>query len=335
MASIKDVAKKAGVSISTVSRTMSDHNSISDKTKKKVWKVIKDLQYSPNAMAQSLSNSRSYNITLLVNIDDVRSFNNIFFYEMMHGIESVVYEKEYSLTIANVNDDEKYGFVFDKIVRSKKTDGLILPAAIFKEEWIDELKTMGIPYVLIGEVSESDEDLFWVDINNKKAGIQATKHLLEKKCKKIAYIGYEEKNTFNKRRLEGFESVMNKKGFSDNEYIIIKGEKTKEEGYRIANILLEEDAMADGIICADSYLVLGLLQCFKEKSIKVPEEVKVISFDSPQIAELSYPKITTVDADVFELGARATKLLFELLDTPERNSEEILVSTRVEERETT
>jgi len=335
MTSIKDVAKAAGVSTSTVSRTINKNPSISAATKERVMKEVKRLKYIPNSIAKSLSNNNSYTITLLVNVEDEKSFQNPFFYEVMHGIEKVVYEKEFCLIVANLDTKLRKDNILDWLVKGKRTEGVILPSSIIDSKIIKELKEFNIPFVLIGDPANIKQSTNWVDINNKKGGEQATYSLIEKGYKKIAFFGLDKTKVFNKRRFEGFESAMEKSKMKIDSNLVIEDCNSSDDGYFFMKKLLEEKNVPDAVICAQELISVGVLRAIQEKGLSIPNDIGIISFDNSQIAEMMHPTITTVNVDVLELGIQSAKLLFSQIENPEMRNQELLISTNIDERETT
>lgn len=335
MASIRDVAKAAGVSVSTVSRTINNNPTITEETKNKVNKAIKELNYVPNIMAKSLSNSNSYTITLLVDTDEENLYFNPFFYEVMHGIEKVVYDKEYCLIVANLNTLLHKEGVLDWLVQGKRTEGVILPSTIVNSKIVKELSKNSIPFVSIGEPVNINESITWVDINNRKAAMQAVNQLVENGNRKISFIGLDENKLFSRRRFEGYKESLESNGVEYINDLVFKCSSTKKDGYRITKKLIENDNLPDAIICADSLISVGVLQALNERGISTPENIEIIGFENTQIAELMYPELTTIDVNVFDLGVKAGKMLFELIDDPESQGQEVLISTKIENRETT
>ncbi|RUS46706.1 LacI family DNA-binding transcriptional regulator [Cohnella sp. AR92] len=334
MASIRDVAKAANVSVSTVSRIINNNPAISAATREKVLKTIKELNYSPNSMAQALSNNNSYTITLIVDIEDEKSFYNPFFHEVMHGIEKIVYKKEYCLNVANLNTSLRNESVIDWLIKGKRTEGVVLPSTVMDSRIIKTLKQNEIPFVVIGEPVSLKEEVNWVDINNLKAGEQATRYFIDSHCRKIAYIGYDETKIFNRRRFQGYKNALQEGGIEFDAGLVIEGGNSRDEGYRMMNELLKNN-VPDAVICADTLLSVGALRAIQESGRSAPEDMGLISFDNAQIAELSYPTISTINVDVNELGLQAAKLLFELIENPGAREQTLLISTNVEERETT
>ncbi len=332
MVTIKDVAKAAGVSSSTVSRTINNSPSISSKTKEKVIKEIKRLNFSPNSMAKGLINNKSYTVTLLVDVDDEKSFQNPFFYEIMHGIERLVYKKEFSLIVANLNTTMKKQSVLEWLVKAKRTEGVILPSSILNSKLVDELKKDGVPFVSIGEPTNLKESVSWVDIDNKKGTEMATYSLLDKGYENIAFLGLDKTKLFSKRRYDGYMNAILE---SKQEVINVECGNSKDDGYHNMKKLLNGPVIPDAVICADNIISIGVIRAIQEAGLSIPEDIGIISFDNQQIAELSYPTITTVNVDVYELGYQSAKLLFELIENPQTRYQGLLISTKIEEREST
>lgn len=334
MASIKDVARAAGVSVSTVSRIINNSPLISDETRERALKVMKELNYVPNSMAQGLSNQQAFTVALLVNIEDTKSFSNPFFYEMMHGIETVVYKRGLCLIIANSQSLNK-GDMLNWLISGKRTQGVILPSSLMDLQLVKELKKIKFPFVTVGEPVGIREPIDWVDINNFQGGQQAVEHLLAQGYKNIAFIGGSQNEVFNKNRLSGYKSALISKGLECKQEYIQEGNSSKNDGFETMRRLLGLPQPPDAVICSDNVLCMGAMKAVKNANLLIPDDVGVLSFDNFPIAELLEPSLTTVDIDVFELGVQAANILFKLIDNPEARQQQSLISTCIEEREST
>lgn len=335
MASIKDVAKAAGVSVSTVSRVINNNPLISEETKEKVIKVMRELNYVPNSMARGLSSQQSFTVTLLVNIEDSKSFDNMFFYEIMHGIETVVYRKNMCLIIANLQTSLNGNDMVNWLINGKRTQGIILPSSILKPRMVRELKKIKFPFVTIGEPDNIKEPVNWVDVNNKQGSQQAVEHLLECGYKKIAFVGGSQKEVFNRNRLSGYKEALRINGIEYRENYVKEGESTKQSGFNMMNELMHLSEPPEAVICGDNIICVGVMKAIKDNGLDIPQDIGLISFDNFPIAELVEPALTTVDIDVFDLGVQAADILFRLIDNPETRQQQSLISTRIEVREST
>jgi DNA-binding LacI/PurR family transcriptional regulator len=335
MATIKDIAKNLDLSFSTVSRALNDHPAISKKTKQLVEAEARRLNFAFNTSAKSLTSNKAYTITLLVDIDDEQSFQNPYFYEEMHGIERYVYQKEYSLIVANIKTAPKKQNMIDFLVKSKRTDGIILPSNIIDDELVAKLCEHNIPFVSIGQPSVSSSPISWVDIDNFRGGQSAAQHLLQSGCHKIAFLGHNPKKFFSQKRYEGYLSALATHNIQLNKDLITTCGNSKEDGYECARELFKKHPDIDGIICGDEIISIGVIRALSELGKKIPEQVSLISFDNGQIAQLSFPSITTIDVDVFELGYQSAKLLFDQIEHTSLKNQGILIGTAIELRETT
>ncbi len=335
MSNIKEVAKVAGVSTSTVSRVINNNSSISKKTKDKVWKAIEELNYSPNEIAKALINSKSYTITLLIDLDDTKSFQNPFFYEIMHGIENYCSSKGFSLMVANINTNLKRNNIIEWLVKSKRTEGIILPTSILTPNLVKKLKLLDVPFVAIGEINYFEENISWVDIDNHRGTKKAVYELLNMGYSKIAFIGKDDTKDFSKRRVEGYIKALEEKNIKVDHNLIIECGNNKIDGYKKTKKMFDQGLMFDAIICGTDNLSIGVIKAINEQNLNVPEDIGIISYDSRRIATLIEPEVTTVDVDLFEMGFQASKMLFNKIDDKHCKNQGLLVGTEIIKRNTT
>lgn len=335
MASIKVVAKAAGVSVATVSRIINNSSLISGETRERVLKVMKELNYVPNSMAQGLSNQQAFTVTLLVNIEDTKSFSNPFFYEMMHGIETVVYKRGLCLIIANSQTSSNKDDMLKSLINGKRTQGVILPSSLMNPQLVNVLKKMKFPFVTIGEPAGIKEPIDWIDINNSQGARQAVEHLLAQGYKRIAFISGSQNEVFNRNRLSGYKSALAQNGLEFNQDFIQEGNSSKNDGFESMQRLLQLPRRPDAVICSDNVLSMGAMKAIKDVNLLIPKDIGVLSFDNFPIAELLEPPLTTVDIDVFELGVQAANILFKLIDNPSARQQQSLISTCIQAREST
>jgi DNA-binding LacI/PurR family transcriptional regulator len=299
---------------------------------------MKELNYAPNSLAKSLSNQKAFTVALLVSIEDPKSFSNPFFYEIMHGIETIVYSKELCLIIANQKNASSGGSgddIIDWLVREKRARGLILPSSIVHTAIVKKLKQTRFPFVVLGEPSNCREPVSWIDINNRQGSGQAVEHFLNCGYKKIALISGQQKNIFNKNRFAGYREALEENGMQYDPDYAKKDESTKENGVIMTRELLALPERPDAILCGDNILSIGAMKAIHETGLKVPHDIGLISFDNYPIADLVEPALTTVDIDVFELGVQAANMLFRLIENPEAREQQVMIGTRIKERNST
>ncbi|SHJ53674.1 LacI family DNA-binding transcriptional regulator [Tepidibacter formicigenes] len=332
---LKDVAMKAGVSPSTVSRVVSDDSRISEKTKQKVLKVMNELNYYPNSIARSLANKKTDTIGVIMPSYEEDIFMNPFFQEGLRGISLVTGKNSYDILIATNHEGEKDVDVLKRVIKGNRVDGIILTRSNEKDESIKYLRESNFPFVLIGSCLEYD-DIPSVDNDNEKASYELTSLLIKKGRKKIAFIGGELHSVVIKNRFEGYKKALNDNNIKFNHEYLISDKFSEESGYKLTDKLLKLNDIPDSIIVADDLMSLGAMKKIKEEKYKVPKDIMLASFNNSILAKYSNPSITSIDINSVQLGKRACEKLFNILNNNKKleNNKEI-VEYKIIERDST
>lgn len=301
---INDVAKRAGVSPSTVSRVISGNAKISDETSDKINKIMKDLGYHPNSQARNLAKGVSNMIGLVINTDFKGSFSNVFFNSSVFGIEKIVQDVGYNLIITNNIENEKNLSSVENLLFEKKVDGVILPPSILSTKLIREIKKNNIPFVVLGDPATNKDDVSWVDINNRIGSKIAVNHLFDQGYKKIAYIGGNKNEIFSNYRIRGYEEAIKTNS------IIRYCESDKNTAKELVIDLLEYNEI-DALICNDNIVAYGAILAAKSIGKKIPEDIGIVTFDNFPLAEYTEPELTSIVIDTYKQGEQAAKLLFD------------------------
>ncbi|MCL2083819.1 MAG: LacI family transcriptional regulator [Oscillospiraceae bacterium] len=337
MSNIKDVAKAAGVSTSTVSRVLNNNPLISFETREHVMKVIREHNYVPNSMARGLSTQKASAVALLVNIEDkdTDSFDNLFFHKIMYGIENVLYKNDLSLVISNLSNSRSSKERLNRMVQGKQIQGVIIPTLVLTPDLIKTLTAQKIPFVVIGEPEYTTVPFDWVDINNMQGGQQAVQHLIETDYKRIAFLGGEPGSLFNHKRLAGYRTMLTQHNMPVDEALIAECDGGKAGACAEMARLLELTPPPDAVICGNNIISLGAMKAIAEKGLTIPRDIGIISFDNYPIAELVEPTLTTIDINVYEMGVEAAKLILKLMANPSAHHQVSLISTSIQVREST
>lgn len=312
---IKDVAKKAGVSISTVSKVINNAPTISDITKVRVKQIMEELNYYPNSIARSFVSQNSYNIGILMELKRSYAFLNPYLYEILGGIEEVAQQNGYFLTLSNINSVMYNRNALDKIVMGKRFDGLIIHVAALTKSMIQRLEELEFPFIVIGQPA-FECGVCWIDINNKLAGEIVTNHLIDEGYKRIAFIGGIQKDRISANRQNGYKNALLNKGVKIEKYYIKEGGTTLEEGFRLMNELLDLPNPPDSVVCTNNFIAFGGIKAIQSRGLKIPGDIAVVGFDNYPLSQLTDPQLTVVDIDVFELGVQAANALMNKLKNP-------------------
>lgn len=322
--SIYDVAKKAGVSIATISRALNNSKFIKDQTKDKVLKVIKELDYRPNYFAKNLVKKTSKTIGLL--IPDII---NPVFPEMAKGISDKAFLKKYTVFLCNTNSSVEKEVELLKNLLEKHVAGIIFISTEMCNRKGDfehyiYLKNKNIPTILINGALE-DIDIPFVRINEVRAGYIATVHMLKKGLRKIAFLGGSSNSIPTCEKLKGYKKAFKEFGILiDKKYIILDHHEV-ENCFKNTIKLLEMSDRPEGIITASDILAIEVIKASNVKGFSVPKDLKVIGFDDISFSSSYSPSITTISQPKYEMGAIALDMLINIIEKKDLLERKILI----------
>lgn len=310
-ASIKDVAKEAGVSIATVSRVLNDVDVVNEETKKKVQDAIKKLGYRPNIVARSLKTQRSRTIGII--IPDI---SNQFYPEIVRGAEDVANIYNYNIMLCNTDLDPDKEMEYLKVLKEKMVDGVIYMSNSLEPAIIDLVKSLVMPVVLV-ETTDKENTFPSVTIDNEKSALEATEYLMSKGNKKIAYIGtHEDAVNAAAIRFTGYKAALEKNGIELDKKLCHFGGLKANDGYEgIKEILKNSDV--DGVFCASDELAMGVINALRDEGKRVPEDINVMGFDDIYSASIFYPKLTTVVQPMYDMGSVGMRMLIKIINGAE------------------
>ena len=326
---IKEVAKEANVSTSTVSRVISDSPQISEKTKEQVREVINKLKYKPNAIARSLANSKSRIIGVVLPNESQDLITNPFFIQAMKGMSGYAQSKKYYLMYAFSEDEKSESDYINNFITSNLVDGVCLLRARSDDESIKYLKKYEFPFVVIGRPEES-EDMLWVDNDNFQATYNLVNEFIKKGHKDIAFLGAKNEWNVSKDRLKGYKVACEINGILvQDKNVIMTSEFSEQEGMNGAIKLLDNSAPT-AIIVEDDILAFGVLKVLKQRNIK---NIEVVGFNNSPLAEFQNPPLSSVDINAKELGYYAAKILIDSLEHNEIPINHYIIDSKLIKRE--
>ncbi|MCP4134889.1 MAG: LacI family transcriptional regulator [bacterium] len=328
---IKDVAKLAKVSPSTVSRVIHNNPKISNETKQTVHSAMEQLNYHPNAVARSLANSSTKTIGLILPNSSEDLFTRPFFIEAMRGISIYAQDNHYNLMYCfSKNESEEVGFITNYI-NSGWVDGIILFTARKNDKCIAYLKKREFPFAVIGK-PENSEDILWVDNDNRLSMYNVTNYFMAKGLHNIALITGPGEFAVSNHRLEGYLQALKARGIDKNDSLIATGDSFSEDtGYQCMKNLLQSGVKIEAVAAADDFLAFGALKAMKEADINLP----IAGFNNSPRGSLQSPTLSSVDINPLSLGQNAAELLIKTLQKEQLPTKHIIVETQLIERETT
>lgn len=311
---IKDVAKAAGTSVSTVSKVMNDHYSISDETKERVRQVMRELDYTPSVSAQNFARGSTRSVVFLASLAPNAAFENPHLFEILSGLEGSLRRRGYSLTLRGT-DATAACAVVEEVLSRRSADGLVIHASVMSRPLAALLTKSRFPHMVLG-LPNFESQVNWIDINNVYSGVIAANHLVEQGFQRIAFIGGLEHDMISMHRLEGVRQGLEAAGRLLEEQYIWQGESSRQEGGRMAKQLLALRPMPGAVICANNHLALGCMSAIRELGLRVPRELGVMTFDDYPFSQMTDPPLTVVDIKVRDMGEQAGRQLVEAIRRP-------------------
>lgn len=333
VANMKALALALDVSVSTVSRALTDHYQISEKTKRKVLDMAEQMNYVPNAAASNLR--RRYSKTIALVIPEV---SENFFSQVINGVEYIAQENGYHVLIYLTHDN----FVNEQSILKNLNNGRVDGVIIFVSSETDhsfhvrQLQAKKIPVIFLGRVCD-DIDTAKITTNDFENGKNAALHLINQGCKNISLLTISKSMYFAQPRLEGFRTALRSNGFPFIESNIIYGTKNEEENHKLLTKLMTRKTRPDGIIATGETLTIGAYTVCHELKLFIPGDVKLISLSNIASAKALSPALTTFTQPAFDMGKTAAGVLFNQIKTEPFSfeNENILMESSLMIREST
>jgi LacI family transcriptional regulator len=306
MATIKDVAKLAGVSTSTVSRAISGNTPVDQETKLRVMESVKALNYEPNALAKGLKEGKTNSIALII-----PNIRNYLFPSVARGVEDYARKCGFSVILCNTDEDLEVEKKYLLKMKKRFVDGFIFATAGEESNHIVELKKSGVPVVLL--VRHIQEEIDAVIINNFKSAYNAVSYLIDRGNKKIAIINGSEKLALYRDRFNGYKKALEDNNLVIDERLISKYSSETSNGYEAMNNMLNNGVKPDAVFATNDAMALAAMRAIKDFGLKIPEDISIIGFDNLEFTPLFDPPLSTVAQPLYEMGEMAAKKLISII----------------------
>ena len=310
---IKDVAKKAGVSTATVSRVLGDFPGVREKTRKKVLKTVKKLNYEVNAVARSLRQKKTNSIGIIVG-NVLSQFYSI----IAKSVEDTANKFGYHTILCNGDENPQKELEYLKVLKSNRVDGIILTPTGKNSEYVQHLINSRTKVVLLDRLIEGvDCDAVLVD--NTNGAYKAVKYLIDQGYRKIGIVnGYLDRTT-GAERLKGYLQAIEEAGIAKDDSLIKIGNFKKESGKKLTGELLKQSNRPEAIFATNIDMSMGALIAIKEMGLTIPDDIGIVCFDDSDWASILEPSITVIRQPVYQLGSTAAELLIREIGDEEKN----------------
>jgi DNA-binding LacI/PurR family transcriptional regulator len=307
---IKDLARHLNISVATVSRAIRDMPEIKAETRDAVLKLAKEWDYQPNILATNLVKSRTKTIGVIV--PDLAYH---FFASVIKGIEEEAFARGYSLLLTQTSELYERELTNVQNLSRGQVEGFIISLSqeTTDYEHLKRLQRKGIPLVFFDR--DADEiDVPKVMVDNVGAAYEATRHLIENGCKRIAFLAGPTNVTVSNQRQLGYENALKNAGLKIDKALIVHGNYNLQKVIELTNELFELQEPPDGLVVVSDRLAVGAISALRVKKIRIPEDVAIVSFNDEPMCTIITPTLTSVSQPTFEMGKMAMSLLINQID---------------------
>ena len=305
-ATIYDVAARAGVAISTVSRVLNDSNDVSDPTRKRVLRAIDELQFRPDRTAKTLAQRQTRSLAIAI-----PTFTTPFHNELLKGVRMTLREHDIDLLLCDLGSSQPQRTLM-RFLKRGAVDGLLLAGLPVDEALGDELKALRAPVILVGYPWDHFDAFYW---DNEAGAQQAVAHLVEQGHRRIGLIRTHTESILQDQRIEGYRKGLEEAGLPFEEAYVQSGHTEKhagfseEAGYEAMQGLLALDARPTAVFASSDVQAIGAWKAIRDQGLRVPDDIALVGYDDVKTSE--YIGLSSVDQDMHGVGEEATEVLLE------------------------
>lgn len=319
---IYDIARKLNISSATVSRALNNDPVVSKKTKKKIFDLAEEMGYRTNLFARNLRNKRTNTIGVII-----PRINSYFMSSVISGIEKVANESGFNLIISQSSESAEKEINNAKTLFNSRVDGLMVSVSYDTQDasHFDMFNKINVPVIFFDRVIEHQHSTQIV-IDNRKRAYEATRHLIEQGCRRIAHVTAIPKQNVYVERLEGYKQALSDNGLEFRDDYLIMGDLSRQFGTDTAASILRMDPMPDAVFVTNDDCAAGCMIALMKAGIQIPKDIAFIGFNNDPVSTIIEPNLTTIDYPGFEMGvAAATNLINHLTGVVPLHSTDTIV----------
>ncbi|MBW4085735.1 LacI family DNA-binding transcriptional regulator [Paenibacillus sp. S150] len=310
---MKKVARRAGVSVSTVSRVLSGHPHVREELSRKVRRTMEELGYTPNLIAKSLVSRSARCLCILLPGPAAQMFSNLYFLELIRGIAAGAGRLGFDVVLSSGATEQEELEAVSGLLKGGRVDGAVLLSSRTDDAVIAYLKSSGHPFVLIGR-SEQYDGILTVETNQSAAACDATRHLISMGHERIGFIGSPPDSTAARDRLEGYRRALREYGLECHPDWMIGDGAWKDGGAMSSFMKLPDRPTA--LVAADDMVSFGVIRSLGQLNYGVPGDLALVSCSNAPLPVLSVPSISSIDTGIGQLGETASRVLIRSIQQP-------------------
>jgi LacI family transcriptional regulator len=308
---LRDIARRLGISVTTVSRALAGYGDVAETTRQRVRQAAEEMGYYPNVTARQLQKQRTDTLAFVIPTFGPR-FSDPYFSELLAGIGNEAGQHGFDLLVSTQPpDSDAEREAYRRIVHGRRSDGALVVRTRQQDERIRFLAEHRFPFVAFGR-TDLDLDFVYVDEDSYHGLELLTQHLIDLGHRRIGFIAAPADLMFCRYRLDGFRQTLEANGSAPDPRLIVAGDLTQSGGYRAAQELLALEPRPTAIIACNDLMALGAMSAAQEKGLAVGRDLSVGGFDDIPLCEHSHPPLTTVRQPVYQIGRRITHMLIQL-----------------------
>ena len=316
-ANLKDVAKIAGVSVSTVSRALNGKSCVNEETKKRIMDAVEQTNYRPNIISKSLKMGKSNTICLLVS-----TIQNPIFAEITQGVEDTARKSGYIVVLCNTDEDEAIEREYIENMKTRWVDGFIICSAVNSSQYIKRLRGEGFPVVMVNRFDKEDEkNVDTVGVENYQAAYDATRYLIQTGHRRIALGCGSEELYLYRERYRGYREALEDAGISYDDGLVMRETYSQECFYQLTKKLMSAGDPPDAIFALSDPIAFRIMHALHDMNLNIPNDIAVIGFDNVELSSMVEPPLTTVSQPLYDLGCAAAKSLIRQIQHKDRCGE--------------
>lgn len=316
MTTIRDIARLAGVSVSTASLALNGDERVRPATRQRILAAAEELEYYPSHTARSLSSGRTWSLHLLNPLGNA-GLSSSFFTRFVHGVHRIVHRHDYTLALTVLDDEAAVSREVEKLMRERRADGVILMNLSEEECLLEKLLQSGFPHVLLGHSLRAG--VTSVDSDNQAAAGDATRHLLRSSRKSILFLNAPEQHAFAQERARGYR-LAHGAGHEPDAALLRFGLTNAESARKEVENCLRQGLVFDAVLASSDELAIGALRALRDAGKRVPQDVALVGMNNDDLAEYTDPRLSSIELNAEELGLEAARLLLGSIggNAPER-----------------
>jgi LacI family transcriptional regulator len=329
---LKDIARKVGYSVTTVSRALNDYDDVSQETKQLIKRVAQEMGYHPHVIAQSLQRRHTNTVGFIVPATE-RYLSDPYFLELLAGIGDGAASYDFDLLVSTCKPmDPKERLVYERMVKGRRVDGIVVARTRCDDERIAYLVSEGFPLIAFGRAA-SDLDFPYLDVDGEKGVCEAVEYLIGLGHRRIGFITPSMYLMFAEHRLAGYKRALQDSGLEFDPALVVEGNLTQSGGHRRMGELLDLEEPPTAVVTGNDLMAFGAMEAAQERGVIVGRDIAVIGFDDVPLAAYFHPTLTTIRQPIYDIGKMLSQTLIKIINGEELAERQIILQPELVIRE--